>query len=116
MSEKQFYIRSRGKISGPFGMTQLRSLRDRGQFRRFHEVSEDRKTWMPAGNLTDLFPVGGGPVVAEAVEDPSDYAITVAPSGGAATTTAPQWFYVEADGTKQGPVPEATLVQLRANG
>jgi S1-C subfamily serine protease len=56
MSDKQLYVRVRGKVTGPFEFQQLRSLRDRGQFRRFHEVSEDRKLWVSASTISELFP------------------------------------------------------------
>lgn len=56
MNDKQLFVRVRGKVTGPFGLQQLQSLRDRGQFRRFHEVSEDRKRWVSASTISELFP------------------------------------------------------------
>lgn len=55
MSDKRYYVRVRGKVLGPFTLAQLGKMRDRGQFAKFHEVSEDRKTWQPASALSDLF-------------------------------------------------------------
>lgn len=49
------YIRSRGKIDGPFTPDELRQLRRRGRFAEFHEISADRRTWQPATVLTELF-------------------------------------------------------------
>src|SRR5229473_4716393 len=76
MQEKPLYVRIRGKVLGPFGFTQLKTLRERGQFRRFHEISEDRQNWVPASTLGDLFP--GEEATAETdsqlKEQPSDLA------------------------------------------
>jgi hypothetical protein len=55
MAAVQYFIRIRGRIMGPFDWPQLRSLRDRGQLNRFHEVSTDRRTWTPASSLGELF-------------------------------------------------------------
>lgn len=62
MTATPLYIRSRGKVLGPFSSEQLQLLRDRGQLRRFHEVSQDRQTWVPATSLTDLFPPDSRPL------------------------------------------------------
>ena len=39
MTARAYYIRLRGKISGPFASDQLQALQRRGQLGRFHEVS-----------------------------------------------------------------------------
>ena len=54
MSETRYYVRVRGKVLGPFGIPQLRSMRDRGQFRPFHEVSADGRSWTTATDLHGL--------------------------------------------------------------
>jgi S1-C subfamily serine protease len=115
MGEKQLYIRVRGKVTGPFGLQQLQSLRDRGQFRRFHEVSEDRQTWTTAAALTELFPPSAPPRP-RAVEEPLVEAIPVSSPGPSAPPAAEQWFYVGADGQKQGPITHARLTNLCQRG
>jgi hypothetical protein len=59
MAEKQYYIRIRGKVRGPFDLVQLRALRERGQFSSFHEISEDRQMWTTASVLTEMFAPSG---------------------------------------------------------
>lgn len=54
-SRERYYIRSRGRVTGPYSTDQLRSLRKRGQFGRLHEVSTDRENWQPANSLEALF-------------------------------------------------------------
>lgn len=56
-----YYVRIQGRVLGPFQTHQLLSMRDRGQFKQFHEVSFDQRTWYPAGNFPELFPSMGGP-------------------------------------------------------
>ncbi len=112
MSDKRYYVRSRGKVMGPFGLAQLRSLRDRGQFRAFHEVSEDRLTWSSAGSLTELFPsAGSGRGIQEGLPE-------VVPAREAAPASPPAegWRYVTAEGHERGPVTRAGLMALRQNG
>lgn len=58
-----YYVRIQGRVLGPFQTHQLLSMRDRGQFKQFHEVSFDQRTWYPAGNFPELFPSSGGPPV-----------------------------------------------------
>src|SRR5262245_38442438 len=51
-----WYVRVRGRVRGPLTWAQRHSLRDRGQLARFHEVSQDRQTWVGADSLAGLFP------------------------------------------------------------
>jgi hypothetical protein len=119
MPETRYYVRVRGRVIGPLNLDQLRALRDRGQFRRFHEVSEDRKQWVAASSLTELFPVEepkAGPV--EKVREP--------PAGtpvqdGSAPRDLPagppeEWHYLNPDGKPQGPVSRDELLSLWHTG
>src|SRR4051812_11308826 len=54
--QTKLYVRVQGKVIGPLGLDQLRGLRDRGQFRQFHEVSADRQSWVAASTIVELFP------------------------------------------------------------
>ena len=42
---RQYYVRDRGRIIGPFSNEQLFEMRDRGQLQAYHEVSIDQRTW-----------------------------------------------------------------------
>ena len=50
-----FYIRNRGRKSGPHNVDQLHSLAKRGRFGRHFEVSKDGKIWQPAADFPELF-------------------------------------------------------------
>lgn len=58
MNNEKYFIRFRGKITGPFSIKQLKELRARGQLSTFHEVSEDRTNWVLASSLADVFSNG----------------------------------------------------------
>jgi hypothetical protein len=102
MAEQRLYVRVRGKVLGPFAVAQLRQLRDRGQLKRFHEVSADRQQWEPAAVLAELFAeeADAAPSRGRAVEQ------------GRPAPSPPQWYYADADGGRHGPVESDRLQEL----
>src|SRR5579883_2361016 len=98
MSEKRLYVRVRGRVIGPFSLAQLKALRERGQFHRFHEISEDRKRWVSATTLDELFGSGAESVL------PLEPAATRAGAVEAGHRAEPvaEWFYVDTQGTQAG--------------
>jgi hypothetical protein len=114
MDDKQFYVRVRGKVTGPFGLGQLKSLRDRGQFRRFHEISEDKKSWVPASTISDLFPE----VESRKRPEPEPHiaaapvASTVRVGAVEPAASTPEWFYIDENGNENGPVARDQLLEL----
>ncbi len=121
MEDKRLYIRVRGKVLGPFGLHELISLRDRGQFRRFHEVSEDRRTWVTASSLAEIFPLNGGSSSEQRREN--DESVALATGGAQATESSvplsqptAEWFYIDTSENRQGPVLAERLLALRESG
>jgi S1-C subfamily serine protease len=124
VQEIQYYIRVRGKVMGPLGLHQLKTLRDRGQFRRFHEVSEDGTRWMPASLLSDLFPssAAGKDQISQpaSLERGDSQPASPANAGNVAKVPAQspaEWYYMDPDENRQGPVSKEkflALVQTRA--
>jgi hypothetical protein len=124
MPETLWYIRSRGRVSGPFTARQLESMRERGQISRFHEVSTDRQGWMSAARVPELFPPAearqpapvsesyavGGPdfSVGEARGQP----LLALPASDDAGSS---WFYARG-GTHHGPVSYEDLRRMAAQG
>jgi S1-C subfamily serine protease len=120
MPENRFYVRVRGKVLGPFTVRELESLRDRGQFRRFHEVSEDRRSWSAASTLSEVFPPGG--------KDKGTFHVLTTdtetqPDDGSEVTNARKpespsiesavgWFYIDSQEKQQGPVSAERLISL----
>jgi len=54
MSET-YYIRIRGKVSGPHDLDQLKEMKARGQLSPIHEASTDKVSWWPARRLEEIF-------------------------------------------------------------
>jgi len=100
------FVRISGKILGPFGMDQLRSLKSRGRLRAEHEVSLDRRNWNPASDLADLF--------GESTSRKSVFA-----SEAAAELDQParsiEWFYAIGE-QQQGPVTFQHLKKMASQG
>jgi S1-C subfamily serine protease len=100
MSDAAYYIRLRGRILGPFNVRQLRDQQDRGYFSAFHEVSTDRRTWVPAATLTELFPAEA-PVALPPENRPQP------------ETTVPHprspWYYLSPSGDRIGPLTDEAL-------
>jgi hypothetical protein len=121
-----WYVRVRGRILGPLTWAQLRSLRDRGQLARFHEVSQDRHQWVGADSLAGLFPQAEAPRRPRSTSrktsaaDLPEFLVVDDSAGGSgatgpATGEAPAWFFAR-DGARQGPVPVSELRRLAARG
>lgn len=48
----QWYVRTRGHVSGPFTAGELREMRENGAVGRFDEVSRDGRVWRPLAELS----------------------------------------------------------------
>jgi hypothetical protein len=105
MSNQLWYVRDRNSVTGPFSLEQLTSLRRRGQLARFHQVSEDRQTWVAASTLTDLF---ANPPTSDSFE----LASTPGPSSPPARAC---WYYHDGQ-TAVGPISEHELLGLVKSG
>jgi len=56
MQENVFYVRSNGRITGPFSVADLQRLVKRGVIARVDEVSSDRTSWARSAEYEELFP------------------------------------------------------------
>lgn len=50
-----YYVRIRGRVSGPYGLDQLKDMRNRGRLMAIHEISMDKASWRPARELDEVF-------------------------------------------------------------
>ncbi len=87
----RYYVRMNGKIRGPFDTERLRSMRQRNRIGARDELSPDRRKWVLAGSVTDIFPDGFVGVES----DPN----------------AADWYYMRS-GQQQGPFALAALQAL----
>ena len=51
-----YYVRSQGKVLGPFSFEDLKAKAQRGHLRKTHQVSADKQSWQPARKMEGLFP------------------------------------------------------------
>ena len=64
MNEDKYYVRSRGRISGPFELEVLRKMYRQGTLLAVHELSVDQITWRPIReHISMLSPTVPKPVV-----------------------------------------------------
>lgn len=106
--EQRWYIRNRGRISGPFGLEELKELTQRGQFRRFYQVSEDGVTWSSAATLNEVFDRGSTMALVATPEMPVEIAAQV--------PQVAEWYFVDENGRQEGPVSRDHLLQLFSTG
>jgi len=136
MSATQYFVRIRGRVSGPYDLAALEELVRKGRVSRFHEVSVDRANWTAADSLEVLFPAvlptsldpapaqptsapaQGPPEPVE--ENADDGLIPLRPLdklSGVSTNRAPQVeYYYSQRGQVSGPVSLADLESMAGSG
>ncbi|MSR56038.1 MAG: DUF4339 domain-containing protein [Gemmataceae bacterium] len=104
--QHSYFVRFRGRISGPFSFERLRSMASASQVSEIHELSSDRSAWFPASDLPGLLPD---------VREPAS-----APQKSVARTeaTAPaeKWYYLDASDNRTGPIGRRELIDLHDCG
>ena len=116
-----YYVRVRGRVQGPFGLEQLKKLRQRGQFSRAHEVSVDQVTWQSASSLDVVFVTTKRAALARAEPAIEIRAETVGVGPAVqnrptpSSPTEPTWHYTVGE-EQYGPVTLVELRKLVANG
>ena len=115
LGEESYFVRFRGRISGPIAPTELRKMAERGALSRFHELSLDQQAWSPAGGFHGLFPgegIAGAPVPIRGMES----TVPIAPAARPGVAPAePRYFYSRGAATI-GPVNAQTLHGQIARG
>lgn len=114
-----YYVRARGRISGPFDSSTLQRMARRGMLSRVHEVSTDKLKWTSAAELADVFQVASSSLAAEVAE-------VAAPANGGdpavGTPLPPQsassgaTYYYSQAGSTIGPLSLPVLKALAQNG
>ncbi len=115
---KQFWVKTRDKIAGPFTAQQLKELAARGKLHPQHLVSTDRQRWVPADGLKGLaFPSQDKqtPVPAEQIEKqrPSEHSGARPPLGGIAVEGALEFALQHEKSDQARRAYQDALKQLR---
>ena len=89
MAGEMYFVRSRGKVTGPFDIGGLQRLVKLGMLSRVHEVSTDKRNWASAASVPGVLPenaasaAAGGRSGAGPTDAPSNtYEITQPPLAG----------------------------------
>lgn len=115
-----WYVRSRGRVLGPFQFPQLAVLKNQGRLAKFDELSRDRRTWVRAASLPELFPPPAPPTEVTATlpvagsAQPVDAGYNVT-GGDPAVEEATGWFYINDTG-HAGPVTLLEMIGLSRSG
>ena len=110
----KWYVRTRGRVLGPFDRSQLASMRDRGQLSQDQEISQDRRSWIKAAELPAIDSrAEEAPAQQPAAADTEwpVFALADEPAAGvvAATGATGSTWYVARGDTQQGPLSVADL-------
>lgn len=136
---EKFYIRDRGRVSGPFSRENIQELARRGRFRRQHQISRDGKTWERAASIPELFPApvvrpraqpkqaliesppvsdGSAPMASKPV-DQDDQGIELQEStlgmNVLSDSWATNWYYTN-QGQQIGPITQVELLEMIQTG
>ncbi len=55
MTADRYYLRYRGRVTGPYDLARIGVMAERGSLSRLHEVSVDGRSWTSAGSMPGLF-------------------------------------------------------------
>ncbi len=107
-----YFVRARGRITGPFDLPMLQKMVQRGSVSRVHEISEDRVSWSAAREFNELFPAGSDARAGAVSTSPT---VPSTPTSSPPAVPASAYFYAQG-GNTYGPVPLQMLKLLAENG
>lgn len=122
-----YYVRSQGKVHGPFSFEDLKTKAGKGHLRKTHQVSTDKKNWTPARRVEGLFPpppkLPQKPVQepkTPEVAEPELVEVALIedePLEFTEPEEETEWHYcLQGDEQTQGPISEAKLKRLFQSG
>lgn len=121
-----YYVRSQGKVLGPFSFEDLKAKAAKGHLKKTDQISTDKKAWQPARGVEGLFapsPKAPKPVPAEPAAAVKELELVEVqliedePLEAAIAEEEAEWHYcLPGDGQTQGPVLESKLRKLLQSG
>ena len=115
----QFYVRYRGRKSGPFTSAQLEQMKRRSQVTRFHEFSQDGLAWGPFDEIVASAQMPFSDIGSDTPDDSLVPEVVEEPPGAPSTTlhivSDRLWFYA-AGKDEYGPVSDLEMQELLATG
>jgi hypothetical protein len=110
MSDKEFYVRWRGRVSGPFAVEELRERMDRGQLSQLHEISRDGEDWSQVRDVDELS-VSDSPDESENNEPYSRFRTEPAPGDVRSAAATAEWYYSR-DAYVDGPCTADRVIRV----
>lgn len=118
-----YYVRSQGKVLGPFSFEDLKTRAGKGHLKKTHQISTDRKQWQSARRIEGLFPPTPKPPQAQPsqakarVQEVELVEVTIIEDEPREADDETEWHYcLQGDEQTQGPVSEAKLKRLFQSG
>ena len=133
-----FYIRFKGRVTGPFQKEEIQKRAKEGLLSRFHEMSTDAQLWKKAALFSDLWSIPSDvnsllepeavadplpePVIAQTVPQPIlEAPVTPDPFAELPVAKTPsqaekQWHYQQRNGNQCGPLPITVMQNLIRQG
>ncbi len=133
-----FYIRFKGRVTGPFQKEEMQKRAKEGLLSRFHEMSTDGQYWKKAADFSDLWSIPSNVnslLAAEEIEEPLpesviapsvpepilEAAVAPDPFAGMPVANTPaqthtQWHYQQQNGHQCGPLPITVMQNLIRQG
>lgn len=123
MPDDNWYVRSKGRMLGPFPFSKLETLRDRSMLSRFDDVSNDGKTWIVASQIPALFEelkdqsIPGNQTSQRMIDQDENLFNKAIETNldRSDPDRSVQWYYVK-DGIHVGPISFNDLQVLAARG
>lgn len=137
--DEPYYVRSRGRVQGPFTLEEVRLRAKRRKLNRFDQISTDGVNWSAASRFPELFPSPPQPAAPSPTPEPqsaeseglvveaqpvpgaaagsNEYSVApqAAPAEVQPTESEPLWHFVHGN-REGGPVPFSQLQVLASQG
>ena len=114
-SESGYYLRHRGRVTGPHSLGELTQMIRRGSLGRAHDVSRDAVNWTPAGNVPELFGSAAPQVASASIQSmPAAAPSPQEPAAGPVAEACGMLY--QHNGESFGPMHPTLLANLIQNG
>lgn len=118
-----YYVRSQGKVLGPYSFEELKTKAGKGHLKKTHQISTDKRQWQSARRVEGLFPPAPKPPQREPAGPASPVReielvdVNIIEDEPIGVDDETEWHYcLQGDAETQGPVSEAKLKRLFQSG
>ncbi len=117
MSEdRKYYVRRQGQVAGPWPMSKLEAEVKLRKLARYHEISEDGKSWVLASTIEELFLRSDTRKFLPTSESTSGKRSNQTDADAQTETGAAKEWYCEVNGEQRGPLSHSEVRRLILDG